>query len=318
MTTVPNKMETNKTENKTFRPQTLKEAVVFRRDAGAIPFLGGTDLMVRYRGYSGTLPKLTGPVLFLDAVKELHTLRQDGKTLVIGAAVTYADFLSVPDLPWLLYRAVEEIAAPGIRNRGTVAGNICNASPAGDVIPPLYVHEASVELARADAGGAVETRTLPIGEFFRGPGKTVLQPDELMTAVHIPHLPEGQLYYRKVGTRKANALSKLSAAGYARVEGGEVRDFRFALGAVAPTVARVTAAENLIIGRKVDSLLHAGSTGTAASDILSAAEQVIRPIDDQRSTAQYRRNVALNALTEFLEQIVRKTQEQRSEKGAKT
>ncbi len=282
----------------TYRPRHLTEALEIRRDTGARPFLGGTDLMVRYRGYSGTLPHIDGAVLFLDAVEELREIGVAAGSLTVGAAVTYTEMLAGSHLPQLLRQSVEEIAAPGIRNRGTMAGNLCNASPAGDTIPPLYIHEAEVELARLSPDGQPENRRLAIGEFLTGPGRTALGADEVLTAVHIPFLPAGACFYRKVGTRKANALSKLSAAGYARIVDDTVVDFRFSLGAVAPTVVRLDAAERALRGRTISSL-----TESHVQELLTLAAEVIRPIDDQRSTAFYRKTVALNALREFVESL---------------
>lgn len=276
------------------RPRSLKEALEFRAAAKALPFGGGTDLMVRFRGYSGTGAKIDGPVLFLDKVEELLGLREEGNTLVIGAAVTMTRLLAHPRLPLLLRRALSQVAAPALRNRATLGGNICNASPAADSLPPLYVHEARVHLASVTG-----ERDLPIEEFCTGPGATVLAADELLTEIRIPMLPRGRHYYRKVGTRRANALSKISAAGFAQASGGVISDFRFALGAVAPTVVRLPETEALLCGTPVEDL--------ETDALLSAADGHIRPIDDQRSTADYRRRVARNSLSEFIESLIHST-----------
>lgn len=254
-------------------------------------FGGGTDLMVRHRGYTGTRTHIEGPVLFLDALKELHAIRWEENTLWIGAGATMSEILGFPGVPELLRRSLALIAAPALRNRATLGGNICNASPAADSLPPLYVHEAQL-VALSSAG----ERVVPVETFFTGPGKTVLKGEEILYGIRIPLLPEeGRLYYRKVGTRRANALSKLSAAGYARLEAGRIADFRFSLGAVAPTVLRLREAESAIIG-SAPSLLE-------TARILDLAAPRIRPIDDQRSTATYRKRVALNALADFLHQL---------------
>ncbi|MDA3948845.1 MAG: FAD binding domain-containing protein [Spirochaeta sp.] len=270
----------------TLRPRDLDEALALRTRTGATPFFGGTDLMVRHRGYTGTGPKIPGPVLFLDAIEQLQSITVADAAITIGAGVTMTQMLDHPDIPPLLRDAVELVAAPGIRNRASMAGNICNASPAGDTIPPLYVHDADVVLT-----SLLGSRTVPITEFFTGPGATVLAADEILTAVTVPVLPAGVWYYRKVGTRKANALSKLSAAGYARVDNGTITDFRFSVGAVAPTVIRLGEAERRVL------------EGARRDAVMEAAAAVIRPIDDQRSTAAYRRTVALNSLGEFLNKL---------------
>lgn len=275
------------------RPKSLADALAYRAETGALPFAGGTDLMVRHRGYTGTGPKISGPVLFLDDVQELKSIEMRDGLLHIGAAATLSEIIAAPKMPELIVKAVELIAAPGLRNRATMAGNVCNASPAGDSIPPLYVHEASVVLM----SGSGERR-LPIGDFLTGPGKSVLAEDEILAGFEVPLLPEGLSYYRKVGTRKANALSKLSTAGFALIEGGMIQDFRFAVGAVAPTVVRVDEAEKLLRGTKIGAIEREA--------VLAAAAEPIRPIDDQRSTAAYRKQVALNALNEFLDQMEEK------------
>ena len=272
------------------RPKALDEALSYRAEHGAVPFGGGTDLMVRYRGYTGTLPRITGDVLFLDAVEELHAITLEGESLWIGGAATMSEILAFPRVPELLRRSLSLIAAPALRNRATLGGNICNASPAADSLPPLYVHEAEV-VTKSRAG----ERTVPIAEFLTGPGRTALKPEEILYGVRVPLLPEGSLYYRKVGTRRANALSKLSAAGYARLEAGKLGAFRFALGAVAPTVVRVTEAEAAVLGKAPGSLDFPA--------LLDLAAPRIRPIDDQRSTATYRKRVALNTVREFLHQL---------------
>jgi CO/xanthine dehydrogenase FAD-binding subunit len=276
---------------KKLRPTRLEDALSFRTEYKALPFAGGTDLMVRHRGYSGSLPKIQTPVLFLDALDELKTLEIADGTLRIGAGVSMAELLEFSGTPELLRRAVQLIAAPALRNRATLGGNICNASPAADSLTPLYVHQAWVITASLEG-----ERSLPIAEFLTGPGQTALKEHEILLRIELPLLPEkGRLYYRKVGTRKANALSKLSSAGYAEIDTGKVLDFRFALGAVAPTVIRLPEAESLVQGAMLKEL----DTGA----VCEAAEKRIRPIDDQRSSAVYRRRIAVNSLLEFLEQL---------------
>jgi len=276
---------------KKLRPTRLEDALDFRAEYSALPFAGGTDLMVRHRGYSGTLPKIQSPVLFLDTLDELKTLEIADGTLRISAGVSMAELLEFSGTPELLRRAVQLIAAPALRNRATLGGNICNASPAADSLPPLYVHQARVVTISVEG-----ERTLSMEDFLTGPGQTALKENEILLRIEVPLLPEeGRLYYRKVGTRKANALSKLSCSGYAELDEGKVLDFRFALGAVAPTVIRLPEAESLVRGTMLKEL----DTGA----VCEAAEKRIRPIDDQRSSAAYRRRIAVNSLLEFLEQL---------------
>lgn len=312
------------------RPTSLREALEIRAATGALPFAGGTDLMVRHRRYTGTLPDVVPPVLFLDGVGELKEVAMEDSILRIGAVVTLERLLSHQAVPELLRRALAELAAPAIRNRATVGGNICNASPAADTLPPLYVHGASVVLMSRTG-----ERRLPIEDFIRGPGKIDLRSDELLTEIIVPPLPTGgglepdddeqhtgskiRLYYRKVGTRRANALSKLSAAGFVRIErvdsdhaGGApatvgddagtavIGEFRFALGAVAPVVVRLGEVERILAGRPVEELTEP-ETLWGVTEIVSG---IIHPISDQRSTAFYRRQVTMNCCGEFLQQIL--------------
>ena len=171
----------------------------------------GTDLMVRHRGYTGTFPRFDRPVLFLDTVKEFQGCCQEDNELRIRAAMTLTQLLETPALPVLLRRSIEGIAAPGLRNLATLTGNVCNASPAGDSIPPLLVHNARFRSCFPAGRTACKG-----GGFFYRPGTTVLTNDELLAEIQLPLLEDAVYYYRKVGTRKANALSKLSAAGYAK------------------------------------------------------------------------------------------------------
>ncbi len=268
---------------KSLRPVSLDEALSYREETGALLFAGGTDLMVKRRGYTGTGPFFEEPVLFLDAVESMKSIFLSGSQLCIGGAATMSEIIDFQLLPALVRNSMLDIASPGLRNRATLGGNICNASPAGDSLPALFVHEASFVLKSTQG-----ERIVPVGEFFTGPGSTVLADNEILTEIHIPILGRGSTYYRKVGTRRANALSKLSAAGYVREENGQTVDFRFALGAVAPTAIRLSKAEQMVLeGEDIES-------------ILEAASEVIRPIDDQRSTAEYRKQAALNSLDEFL------------------
>ena len=275
--------------NRTLRPRTTVEAIAFRIDTGATLLAGGTDLMVRHRGYSGNLPTIDGPVLFLDAIDELHRIEVVDGAMTIGGAATLAEILGDGRTPALLRRSAALIAAPALRNRATLAGNICNASPAADSLPPLYVHDAEIIVR-----GANGERTTAIRDFITGPGATTLGPDEIVIAVRVPLMPDGRHYYRKVGTRRANALSKLAAAGASRSAGRVLTDVRFALGAVAPTVVRLRQVEDALEGVPVNEL-----PGRVAA-LRALATPYIRPIDDQRSTAEYRTAVALNTLEEFL------------------
>ncbi|MFW5842712.1 MAG: FAD binding domain-containing protein [Spirochaetota bacterium] len=269
-------------------PQSLEEALDIRSSTGAIPLAGGTDLLVRHRSWTGTLPDIHEPVLFVGALSELQGIEEgrDGgrRTLRVGAGVTYADLLEDPRVPELVRSSIIELAAPGLRNVATLAGNICNASPAADAVCALYALDASVEVASTEG-----SRTVGIEEFITGPGRTTLGPDELVVAVNIPLIEGNRVLYQKVGTRRANALSKLSICAHATVEDDTVAAIAIALGAVAPTVVRVREAEEPL--SKIPGRIES---------VIDAFRPFVTPISDQRSTAEYRREVALGLVRRFL------------------
>ncbi len=273
-----------------YRPTTLPEALKLMETRDMIPFAGGTDLMVKYQSWKGTLPRFPKDVLFLNHIPSLKKIEVNGETLAIGAGATLSDVIDYPRTPDILREAVLSIAAPGIRNIATLAGNICNASPAGDSICALYALDASVILSKS--GGE---RELPLPEFITGPGKTSLGRGELLTEVRIPLKEANLQVFRKVGTRKANALSKLSFSAVAEIKGGTIDGIALAFGAVGPTVVRSKELEKKLTGKTLEEIK------VLYKDIIDDYSAMIVPIDDQRSTAVYRKQVALNLLKNFLE-----------------
>jgi xanthine dehydrogenase FAD-binding subunit len=276
-----------------FFPRTLNEALAIRKAEPVIPYAGGTDLMVRRRSWAGTLPRFEAPPLFIGRLRELREIHRGGGMLTVGAAVTLAELLEQEDVPGILKQAIAEMASPAIRNVATIGGNLCNASPAGDSLPPLYVLGAAIVLQSVSG-----QRELPIPDFIKGPGRTALGPDELLIGVKIPAREFPSVFYKKVGTRKADALSKLSCAGLARISNGRVEEARLALGAVAPTVIRLETAEARLTGVRTDELVR------VLPEILKLYDEAIRPIDDQRSSAAYRRKVALRLIEVFVTGLV--------------
>ncbi len=278
-------------------PKDFEEAVKLRTETAAIPLAGGTDLMVRYENWSSLPPRFPGDVMGISHLKEIQYIRMEDEFLVIGAGVPLNEILKHPDVPELLKKGLDEIAAPAIRNLATLAGNIANSSPAADSLPPLVVMDAAVRLASA-AG----TRVEPLTEFITGPGRNVLAPDELIEAVMIPRYyisreREGRLFYRKVGTRKANALSKLSCSGWALTEKGILQDIRLCAGGVAPVVVRLPQAEATMKGNSLRDLPEIWAS------VRGAYESRITPIDDQRSTASYRKRTAMKLLDYMVREV---------------
>jgi CO/xanthine dehydrogenase FAD-binding subunit len=272
------------------RPTSGAQAVAeYARHPDALVLAGGTDVMVLWN--AGLLNRRA--VLDLSGVREWRRLRAARSALRVGALVTHAELRQSPlvrrRFP-LLSRACAEVGGVAIQNRGTLAGNVANASPAGDTFPALAVYEAVVH-AVSPAG----PRALSVLGVFAGVKKTTLRPSELIAAIELPfpsRKPARQMF-RKIGTRAAQALSKVVAAGLLwRRKDGRIDELRFALGSVAPTVRRLRRVEELVAGQRVTSRLLDEAARLTASEI--------SPIDDVRSTADYRRHVSQALVRQFL------------------
>jgi xanthine dehydrogenase FAD-binding subunit len=252
---------------------------------------GGTDVMVLHKSRRGVLPKILKPIVFIDHLFELKQVYQNQKDLHIGACCTYSELLDNPLIPIALKKAIKTIAAPAIRNRGTLGGNICNASPAGDTLPLLYVYNAKLLLR-----SVVGDRVVAINDFIQGPRRVGRFQNEILVEIILPSVFEGgaHIVFEKVGNRNADAIAKVSFAGYIRISKERIDDIRVAFGAVGPTMVRSIDIEKKLIGKPIP-LSDADITS-----IVSDYEKIIKPIDDQRSTAGYRKTVALNLLRYFL------------------
>jgi CO/xanthine dehydrogenase FAD-binding subunit len=276
-----------------YRPLSLAEALDIIDSEEVVPLAGGTDLMVQYRSWSGLPPQIDKPIMFIGHLEELRGAVEEEDGLFIGSSTTLTSLLAYGTLPQPLKSAVARIAGPSIRNRATIGGNLCNASPAADSLTPLYVLGAEVML-----GSSSGRRILPIGDFITGPGKTCLARNELLLGVRIPNRSFNLRYFRKVGTRAAYSCAKLALAAACRTAGGRVADMGIALGAVAPLVVRSDEAEQLLQG------LNAREIEERIPQILGRYDGVIDPIDDQRSSAFYRRRASLRLIRHFIQQIL--------------
>jgi xanthine dehydrogenase FAD-binding subunit len=272
-----------------YRPASLEEALGILSRGRATVLAGGTDLMVRYRRSTGCIPCFTLPVLFIGQLEELRAMHVEPGVIRIGAACTFSDLLRWNELPEELREVISGIASPAIRNRATVGGNVCNASPAADTLPYLYAVNAQAVLT-----GEGKSRLLPVSRLITGPGRTALGEKELLTEIRIPRTRFSTFFYRRVGARRANACSKLSFLGLARVGKGELREARICFGAVAPTVVRSPRTERRLSGLKAPEI------GRMIPQIRAAYGRLIRPIDDQRCSAGYRMEISLRLLEYFL------------------
>lgn len=253
-------------------------------------FAGGTDLMVLLEAGKLEHRKFVN----IARLAELRGIEVTPEQVILGALTTYTDVqrneILAREFP-LLCRAAAETGSIATQNRGTLGGNIANASPAADTPPALCVYDAEVELV--STRGA---RWSSYKNFHAGYKQMDLRGDELIRRIRLPRAKNGwRQYYRKVGTRRAQAISKVCFAAAARMEGGRIADVRIALGSVAPIVLRAVAAERILRGEK--------PSGTIVRDAQEALGREIAPIDDMRSTARYRRRVTQNLLGEFCEMM---------------
>jgi xanthine dehydrogenase small subunit len=256
-------------------------------DAPARPIAGGTDLMVALTGELGEPP---ASLVDLWAIDALRGIAIDGGVLSIGALTTYTEIrrsrLCHEHVPALV-EAAATIGAAQIQNRGTLGGNIANASPAGDTLPVLLAADAVFVL-----GSTRGEREVDAAEFWTGYRRTAMLPDELVLRIRIPFVTDREMRFRKVGTRRAQSISKvvLSAAWRSTpaLSRGPWRDVRVALGSVAATPVRARATEAALEGRAPTP-----ETADLAAETLAGE---LSPIDDVRSTAEYRRLVAARIL----------------------
>jgi len=278
-------------------PRSLEEALqLLRDDASLTPLAGCTDVFVGINmgtqaGAEPAESHVPRRYLNLWGLRELRGIRLAGDTLRIGALSTYTDLIESAlvrkRLP-MLVAAAREVGGPQVQNRGTLGGNVANASPAGDTLPVLACAEATVVLRSIDG-----ERRVPFGSFYTGYRQTAMRADELIAAIEVPEI-EGRQWFRKVGTRAAQAISKVVMAGVrARVP-------RLALGSVAPTVVRAPRTEAAL------------ADGGGLDEAQRVLVDEIQPIDDVRSTAEYRRRVSANLLARFWDD----TRPRRSRYGA--
>src|SRR5580658_2454550 len=253
-----------------------------------MPIAGGTELMVQYG--AGRLP--ARKLVSLWGLPELRYIESNAEGVLIGAGCTYSDLRKDPvvarEFP-LLAQAASWTGSIANQNRGTLGGNIVNASPAADSLPALMVYEA--ELLLASARG---TRRMPYVEFHTGYKQTKLAGDEIISAIALqPRFAGYYSYSRKVGTRNAQAIAKLCLSGLAKTSGNKIEDVRLAIGSMAVTPMRLRKTEEILLRRPWSAAL--------ISEARHALEAEVAPIDDIRSTALYRLHVAGNLLQEFLE-----------------
>jgi CO/xanthine dehydrogenase FAD-binding subunit len=285
-------MRSSPSEYQLVAPASLQAALsLLAEEPGAwLPVAGGTDVMVQYA--SGTLA--ARKLVSIWNLSELRRVEVLPEEIRIGAGCTYADLrehgMVGREFP-LLASAASWTGGIANQNRGTIGGNIANASPAGDSLPALLAYDG--ELILVSLRGE---RRLPYRDFHVDYKKMKLAPDELIRAVCLPRrFSDYFSYTRKVGARNAQAISKVCIAALGRLAGAVVEDVHIALGSVAPVPLRLAETERIIKGKAIDLPL--------SRRVRQAAAAEIQPIDDLRSTANYRIAIVGNLLTEFLERL---------------
>ena len=254
------------------------------------PFAGGTDLMVLLE--AGKLPHKNYVNIW--KLDELRGIEVTADHVTLGALTTYTDVqehaLLQTEFP-LLCQAARETGGIAIQNRGTLGGNIVNASPAADSPPALLAYDAELQLISKSGERRVE-----YSDFHQGYKQMDIRPDELLRAIRLPrHQQRLMHYYRKVGTRKAQAISKICFAGVAGISDKRITHVRIALGSVAPIPLRCRQTEAALVDQLLDDNVVANALRILATEVA--------PIDDIRSTKDYRLQVSLNLLTDFVSRL---------------
>lgn len=272
-------------------PKSLAEAYEILSAVRPRVIAGGTDLMVIWN----STPERPSEVMSIWGLKELAEIEEQADTLRLGALCTYTQLIHdarVQRYAPALVEASRTIGAVQIQNRGTLGGNVVNASPAGDSLPVLAAFDATVEI-----GSARGVRSVAFNSFYTGYRSTVLEADEMVTALVLPKQREDERScFYKVGTRAAQAISKVMMAVRATVADGRVDAIAIAVGSVAPTVIRARETERLIEGHRIDEPLIEAARAAMMNEV--------RPITDVRSNERYRRTVSGNLVARFLRECL--------------
>jgi len=275
-----------------FTPHSLSDLwAALAQAPGAMVYAGGTDLLVKRRAGLLAPPAL----IHLERIDELRGVEERGEWLRLGAACTHTELLAealVQTQVPVLVAALRVLGSPLVRNMGTLGGNLCTASPAGDTLPPLYALNAEVELLTP-----AESHRMPLRQFITGPGQAALPPGAILGSVWVPK-PSGWTvqHFEKVGLRNALACSVVSLAALLQVNGSGVTErAALAWGSVGPTVMVCPEAERCLIGRHLSLPL--------LREAAAKAQQAVSPIVDGRADAEYRRTVAGNLLLRLSELV---------------
>ncbi|MGB4139575.1 MAG: FAD binding domain-containing protein [Saccharofermentanales bacterium] len=268
------------------KPHSLSEALRMRSDCEVTPYMGGTDIMVERDSEAS--------FLFLGDLPELQQLTRDADGLHLGPGLTFSTLLAHEGCPKLLRESISRIASPAIRNLGTIGGNICNASPAGDTLPVLLLYDT--ELVLKSLRGE---RSVSLDAFIVSRKHIDLRSDELLADIVMKPKSYNHFYYEKVGSRRAMSISKIAMAAAADIREGCVADFALSFASMYKTPLRFKDMEQAVKGKSLASLK------AMKEEIVHAYDNRLHPISDMRSTATYRKGVSLNLIRDFIDTIVK-------------
>ncbi len=263
-----------------FFPSSLQEALEIRSAHQVIPYGGGTDLMIE--------GQMEVPYLFVGHLAELCEIKEDENYLRIGGSCTFTDALNSPLVPQIMKDCIAYIAAPGIRNAGTMAGNIGNGSAKADTVHVEYVADAKLVLSSVKG-----ERIVSILDFYKGRKQLDLRSDELITEILMPKTGLENYTYHKVGARNALAISRVSFAGILEMDGANIKNIAIAFGAVENTVTRHKEIEQMLIGKTLEE------AKAMKEEFIAAYDTAIEPIKG-RVSGEYRKKVCMNLLRDFL------------------
>lgn len=265
-----------------YQPASLEEALDLLARESLVPYAGGTDLMVH--------PKKGVEYLFLNRIPELRGIKEQGEWIRIGSTCTFTDLLESELTPGILKKAASLVAAPAIRNQGTVGGNVCNGSPKADCALALVACEARLRLVSCSGD-----RILPISEFYLGNRITALRPGELLTEILVNRKGLDNFYFEKVGTRRAMAIARVSFAAVLEIVEDRILRCSTAFGAISDGILQRNDLDAMLVGKTIQE------AQTIKSSYLDAYDRAIVPVSG-RTSAEYRKFVCNNLLRDFLDQ----------------
>lgn len=274
-------------------PTSLKEALVALNNSECYIVAGGSDIMLQKKNTAGLLPKFDKDVLFIANLDELHYIKKEKDGIHIGATITLEEILKSDLTPNVLKECLKELASSNIRHFATLPGNLANASPAGDTIVVEMMMNALVKLTSING-----SRLMKVEDFVKGVRKTELAKNELIEEIIIPNCVYDTCVWYKVGSRKAESISKVMFAGGYTLKGNMIEKISIALGSVFVKAVRSHEIEKEIEQLTLDQLK------LRVEEFVDKYSNVIAPIDDHRSTKEYRYEVARNIVRKFLLDLV--------------